>query len=195
LNTADPSYYQQSVPKGVMKSVGSVLNLSGTLVQSTGYVFTFIPHPAAQSSSKYLIPMGEGMQLVGTALTASDELLKGEYYNFAVDVTLAAASKGIGTKVESLNKASKIYDEQKNIINLGTTVISPLAESQLKGDYKIKPCNNSNCKAKSDLSKSGKGHFIFESNPMVEFCKQFQDTTPKKDINKSNENKSNSKIK
>jgi RHS repeat-associated protein len=191
LKTADEEYYNQKLPDDLVKTVGEGLSNGGAIVSTIGWVCAIVP--GLEPAAPVLIPIGEGMDLAGTAISISVELSNEQYYEAGVDFTLAVTGKAAGVLLDNLSSASKISTLDNKVINLTSTIESPLLEKQLKGEYKNKPVN------KSTSSKSTTSSSKPSTNGMMEYCRQFQNTksstksTKKTTSTASNSSKKSSK--
>jgi RHS repeat-associated protein len=183
----NPNHTYKPLPPEFLETIGTGLSFGGTIVSTTGYVCTFIPLPQTQAAAKYLIPIGESMEAIGTTLTVTDNLAEGDYDNALKDVIITTVSFGIGKSTDELYDASKISMDDVNGIKIATTIEEPLVGEWLSSD---------NNKASNSFQSGNAATNPKAPSSMYNYVQKFQETitTKPKTANKSNNAESTKKL-
>jgi hypothetical protein len=112
------------VEKETVRTVGKVLDYTGTGIEIVGYGTLVLG-----GSGAGLIAVGKGLSTTGSVIQAGIEVGEGEYTNAAISVGSAAIGFGIG---KGMDKASSIGGFGKEVLKEGANLKLKLGEEVTK---------------------------------------------------------------
>ncbi len=165
----------QSKPLSVatedLKTYGTIASFSGAVVTVAGIICNAIPTPQTQAAGKLLVPAGEALDGMGTAMTLTALAIEKDGTGFVKEVGLGAASSLAGGVVDVLFDAGKINVEDVQTMNVLIKTEEPLV-GELMNSNKSTPKKSNPSNFKSTIGKPQKNPI--ESSPMYNWVKSFQ---------------------
>ena len=166
-----------------LKTYGTIASVSGAVVSIAGIICNAIPTPQTQAAGKLLVPAGETLDGMGTAMTLTALAIEKDGTGFVKEFGLGAASSLAGGVVDGLFDAGKINVEDVQTMNVLIKTEEPLI-GELMSSNKSNPKKSNPSNSKSTIGKPKKNPI--ESSPMYKWVKSFQnDKSDSKSISSS----------